>query len=74
MLIRVTEPGSKQEMFFEASHIRAVVPSIDNPMCCQIVTTWLTPQGFQSFQAIGSAENVAREINQALAGKNMLLQ
>lgn len=74
MLMRFTETGTKAEMFFSAEQIRAVQPSPGNPLACIIVTTWLTPQGFQSFEALGSAENIAREINQALAGKNLLLQ
>lgn len=74
MLIKLTEPGTKAEMFFSAEQIRCVMPLPANPLVCQVITNWLTTQGFQSFEALGSAENIAREVNQALAGKNLLLQ
>jgi len=74
MLIKLTEPETKIDMYFSAAQIRCIMPVAANPMICQVVTTWLTPQGFQSFETLGSPEAVAREVNQALAGKNMLLQ
>jgi hypothetical protein len=72
-LIEVSDSG-KRELFFQASQIRAVQDSVQNPMLCLVVTNWLTPQGFQSFEVLGRAEDVACEINQAIAGKNNLLQ
>lgn len=74
MLIKLIEPGTKTELFFAADQIRCVMPSATNPLICQVVTNWLTSTGFQTFECFGSPEGVAREINQALAGKNLLLQ
>lgn len=74
MLIKLTEPGTKTEMYFSAEQVRCVMPVPGNPMICQVVTNWLTPQGFQSLEALGSADTIAREINAALSGKNLLVQ
>lgn len=74
MLVKLIEMPTKRELFFSAEQIRAVQDDPMNPMLCLVVTNWLTPQGFQSFDVLGSAEGVAREINQALVGKNLLLQ
>lgn len=74
MLIKLIEMPTKRELFFAAAQIRAVQDNIGNPMLCTVVTNFLTAQGFQAFDVLGSAESTAREINQALAGKNLLLQ
>ncbi len=74
MLIKLIEPGTKNELFFSAEEIRGIAPNPGNPMICTVITKLLTPQGFQSMEALGSPESVAREVNAALAGKNLLVQ
>lgn len=74
MLIKLIEMPSKREIFFDANQIRCVQDSAQNPMLCLVVTTLLTPQGFQSFECLGRAAAMACEINQARAGKNNLMQ
>lgn len=73
MLIRLID-SNKQEVFFSANQIRAVLNSNANPLLCQVVTTVLTPQGFQSFEVLGDAASTACAINRALEGKNDLAQ
>lgn len=74
MLVKLIEMPSKRELFFSAEQIRAVQDDPGNPMLCIVVTNWLTPQGFQSFEVLGTAPSVSCEVNQAISGKNNLLQ
>jgi len=72
MLIKLTEMPGKQEVYFKADQIRCVMGAPENPLLTRIVTTLLTPQGFQSFDVLGGKEEIACSINRALEGKNDL--
>lgn len=74
MLIKLIEMPAKREVYFDAHQIRAVQDSATSPLLCLVVTSLLTPQGFQSFECLGSAPAIACEVNQARAGKNPLMQ
>jgi hypothetical protein len=74
MLIKFIEMPGKQEVFFAASQIRCVMGAPENPLLSRIVTTLLTPQGFQSFDVLGGKAEIACMVNRALEGKNDLTQ
>lgn len=74
MLIKLVEMPSKNEVYFDASQVRAVQHSATNPLVCIVITNFLTAAGFQSFECLGSAPSIACEVNQAKSGKNLLMQ
>lgn len=74
MLVKLIEMPDKADVYFSASQIRCVMTAPDNPLLSRIVTTLLTPQGFQSFDVLGSKAEIACAINRALEGKNDLSQ
>lgn len=74
MLIKLIEMPGKTETYLDAGQIRAVAERPDNPMICLIIQNVMTPNGFLSTEVLGRAGEIARQVNAARAGKDLLVQ
>lgn len=74
MLVELIELPRKDTVYFDAGAIRCVTPSKDNPLASLVVSNAMGPGGFQSFLVLGNPKDLARAINSAREGKNVLVQ
>ena len=87
MLIKLIDFASKAAFYLDCNNIRLIKKATDErtklekvkdgeaekPLPTLVVTYFMTPQGLQAIPVDGTEEEIARMVNAARSGKNLLV-
>jgi len=87
MLIKLIDFASKVAFYLDANNVRIIKKAsddrsklekskdgdIEKPLPVLVVTYFMTPQGLQAIPVDGTEEEIARMVNAARSGKNLLV-